>query len=109
MLDRVRTGLRLAAAGRTLTLLAAPGSMGRAEEKKEGLRVFTCGHSFHVFVPAILTDLARGSNIQGHTQVGLSAIGGSRVIQHWDVPDDKFKSKEALKSGKVDVLTLSPI
>ena len=39
----------------------------------------------------------------------MSAIGGSRVIQHWDVSDDKNKAKEALRSGNVDVLTLSPI
>ena len=97
------------------TQLSAP--QVRADEKKpvattpitKGQRVFSCGHSFHVFVPNVLADIAKGGGIEGHTQVGLSGIGGSRVIQHWDVADDKFKSKEALKSGKVDVLTLSPI
>ena len=39
----------------------------------------------------------------------MSPIGGSRVIQHWNVADEKNKAKEALKTGKVDVLTLSPI
>jgi len=53
--------------------------------------------------------MAKSAGIQGHTIAGLSAIGGSRVIQHWDVPGDKFKAKEMLKAGKVDVLTLSPI
>jgi hypothetical protein len=75
----------------------------------KGLRVFTCGHSFHYFTPPILTDLAKGAGIDGHEAVGLSAIGGSRVIQHWNVADDKNKAKEALRTGKVDVLTLSPI
>jgi hypothetical protein len=42
-------------------------------------------------------------------KVGLSSIGGSKVIQHWDIPEEKNKAKEALKTGKVDVLTLSPI
>ncbi len=42
-------------------------------------------------------------------QIGISSIGGSRVIQHWDIAEDKNKAKEALKTGKVDVLTLSPI
>jgi hypothetical protein len=74
-----------------------------------GQRVFTCGHSFHVFVPGILADLAKKADIKGHVQVGTSSIGGSRVIQHWNVPDEKNKAKEALMSGKVDVLTLSPI
>ena len=49
------------------------------------------------------------ANIEGHEQVGLSSIGGSQVIRHWDLPDDKNKAKEALKTGKVEVLTLSPI
>ena len=50
-----------------------------------------------------------GAGIQGHEAVGLSAIGGSRVIQHWNVPDDKNQAKKALREGKVDVLTLSPM
>ncbi len=75
----------------------------------QGQRVYSVGHSFHVFMPKILVEIAKTAGIQDHTQVGLSSIGGSRVIQHWDVADDKFKSKEALRSGKVDVLTLAPI
>ncbi len=94
--------------------MAAPAD---AQEKKsdkpadavKGQRVFSCGHSFHFFVPPILSDLAKGAGIADHQAVGLSSIGGSRVIQHWDVPEEKNKAKEALRAGKVDVLTLSPI
>jgi len=75
----------------------------------QGQRVYSVGHSFHVFMPNILRDIAQAADIKDHAQVGLSSIGGSRVIQHWDLADDKFKSKEALKAGKVDVLTLAPI
>lgn len=75
----------------------------------QGQRVYSVGHSFHVFMPAILNDIAQAAEIKEHKQVGLSSIGGSRVIQHWDVAGDKFKSKEMLESGKVDVLTLAPI
>lgn len=74
-----------------------------------GQRVFTCGHSFHVFVPAILADIADKAGIQGHKQVGLSSIGGSVVLQHWNVPDETNAAKKALRTGAVDVLTLSPI
>lgn len=80
-----------------------------AEPITKGQRVFTCGHSFHVWVPAIVADLCKKADIPHHVQVGLSSIGGSRVIQHWNIPDEKNKAKEALKTGKVDVLTLSPI
>jgi hypothetical protein len=34
-------------------------------------------------------------------------IGGSRAIQHWDVPEEQNEAKRALCAGKVDVLTLS--
>jgi len=121
MFEHVRPGscfgtplILLAALGSSL--LAASQSMG-ADEKggqqvapvPKGQRVFTCGHSFHVFVYRMLDAMAKGAGIQGHESVGLSAIGGSRVIQHWDVPDEKNQAKAALRAGKVDVLTLSPI
>src|ERR1051325_4802886 len=71
---------------------------GAAQEKKsdklaapitKGQRVFTCGHSFHVWVPDILVDLAKKADIKDHVKVGLSSIGGSKVIQHWNKPDDQ--------------------
>ncbi len=75
----------------------------------QGQRVFTCGHSFHYWIPPILANLAQEAGIQGHKAVGLSAIGGSQVIQHWNVPDDKNQAKRNLRLGSVDVLTLSPM
>lgn len=74
-----------------------------------GLRVFTCGHSFHAFVGPMLADMAGGAGIKGHRVAGVSFIGGSRVIQHWDVADEKNFARKALMEGKVDVLTLAPI
>ena len=75
----------------------------------QGQRIFTCGHSFHNFIYPLLTEMARSTGIPDHTPVGRSGIGGSRVIQHWNVPDEKNEAKAALRAGKVDVLTLSPI
>lgn len=75
----------------------------------KGQRVATCGHSFHVWVVPMLADLAAKAGIVGHEIAGVSSIGGSRVIQHWDVPAEKSAVKHALAAGKVDVLTLSPI
>jgi hypothetical protein len=74
-----------------------------------GQRVFTCAHSFHAFVYRMLNAMARSAGIKDHQSVGSSRIGGSRVIQHWDVPEEKNEAKAALRAGKVDVLTLSPI
>jgi hypothetical protein len=95
--------------------MLAPATIGQEKKEKlanpikNGQRVFTCGHSFHVWVPGIMTDLAKKAEIPDHTQIGVSSIGGSRIIQHWDIADEKNKAKDALKTGKVDVLTLSPI
>src|SRR6478609_9267829 len=75
----------------------------------EGLRVFTCGHSFHVWVAKMVAELAEKAGIKNHRVAGISGIGGSRVIQHWDVADDKNAAKKALTAGEIDVLTLSPI
>ena len=88
---------------------AAADNSKLVEPITKGLRVFTCGHSFHVWVPGIVNDLCKLAEIPNHVQLGTSSIGGSRVIQHWDIADDKNKAKEELKTGKVDVLTLSPI
>lgn len=98
------------------TVLLAGSAATRAAETADakqppphGLRIFTCGHSFHVFVYKALDEVARSAGIKGQELVGISRIGGSRVIQHWNVADEKNEAKKALEAGKVDVLTLSPI
>jgi hypothetical protein len=121
MFARIRTGFQRGAIVSALALLGAaflPGTQAAGREKKNeklaepitaGQRVFACGHSFHVWVPGIVTDLCKKAKILDHVQIGVSSIGGSRVIQHWDIPEGQNTAKEALRKGKVDVLTLSPI
>ncbi len=92
-------------------LLVIPVAM-RGEDAitpSKGQRIYSIGHSFHVFMPKILDQIAKTANIAEHKQVGLSSIGGSYVIQHWDVADDKFKSKAVLNSGELDVLTMAAL
>src|SRR5689334_16410840 len=109
--------MRISSSLVTLLVLLLAGQVAAQDKKTgkladpigKGQRVFTCGHSFHVWVPAIVADLAKKSDIKDHVQVGLSSIGGSKVIQHWNKPDEQNNAKTALKTGKVDVLTLSPI
>jgi len=96
--------IALLAGGVTATCRA-----GEAAPVTNGQRVLTCGHSFHMFVVPILNDIAAAAGIQGHKIAGTSSIGGSRVMQHWDVPDEKNTAKKLLRAGGVDVLTLSPI
>jgi hypothetical protein len=80
-----------------------------AQTEIKGLKVFSAGHSFHYFMPTILANIAKSAGVKGHQQIGLSSIGGSRVYQHWNVPDEKNKAKKELKNGTVDVFTMSPI
>jgi hypothetical protein len=74
-----------------------------------GQRVFVCGHSFHVFIDGPLAEMARAAGIEGHKSAGRQFLGGSRTLQHWKLPDEKDRARKALKTGAVDVLTLSPI
>lgn len=89
---------------------AAVGADDPAKAKApKGQRVYSIGHSFHVFMPGILAQIAKSAGIEDHKQVGLSSIGGSYVHQHWNVADDKYKSKATLESGNLDVLTMAPL
>ncbi|HUT90923.1 MAG TPA: hypothetical protein VMY37_15580 [Thermoguttaceae bacterium] len=121
MVGNVRSGFRARTAALFLAMLAGnPLALSQAKSAAEqsdkqsapvagGQRVFTCGHSFHVFVYRLVGEMAQAAGFEDHQSVGLSRIGGSRVIQHWDVPERKNEAKAALRAGKVDVLTLSPI
>ncbi len=122
MFEHLRTSTRMSLASLMLLALVSVGRTAESQDKTlaakslqlvepitKGQRVFTCGHSFHVWVPGIVADLCKKGGIENHNQVGLSSIGGSRTIQHWDIAEDKNTAKMALKTGNVDVLTLSPI
>ena len=74
----------------------------------KGLRIFTIGHSFHSWLPGWLKEVALSAGVEDLAIAGVSAIGGSEVIAHWNVPDERNQAKAALIAGHVDVLTLSP-
>ena len=73
-----------------------------------GLKVLTAGHSFHVWMPPLVAEMAKAAGIQGHEQLAISSIGGSKVIQHWDLPPEKNKAKPVLVSGKAEIFTMAP-
>ncbi|WP_395743641.1 hypothetical protein [Prosthecobacter sp.] len=73
-----------------------------------GQRIFYTGHSFHMFVPAMIEEMVKSTDIQGHKLAGRQGIGGSRVIQHWQLADEKNLAKKALTAGEVDVFTMAP-
>lgn len=90
-----------------LGLLLCASAKAQDAKVPPGLRVFYTGHSFHMFVPRHVEQLVKAAGIQGHQLVGQQGIGGSRVIQHWDLADDQNKAKAALKTGNVDVFTMA--
>lgn len=91
-----------------LFLLSNPLLAAQETPLPTGLRVATCGHSFHVFTYGGVADIAKSAGLD-HQLVGISSIGGSTVQKHWDVPEEGSKVKQVLKAGGADVLTLSPI
>jgi hypothetical protein len=88
-------------------LCASAGGQDKKAAPPAGLRVFYTGHSFHMFVPRNVELLVKSAGIQGHKLAGTQGIGGSRVIQHWELADDMNKAKQALASGQVDVFTMA--
>ena len=100
--------------GAVLLMIALPAASAvRAAEEKaapKGQRVFTCGHSFHVFVYPLLSEMAKAAGIPDHEPVGL--VGDRRLARHsalGSARGERTTPRPALQRGKVDVLTLSPI
>jgi len=79
-----------------------------AEVTPAGLKVLTAGHSFHVWMPPLVAEMAKAAKIQGHEQLAISSIGGSKVIQHWNLPPEKNKAKPVLEAGTADLFTMAP-
>lgn len=73
----------------------------------EGTKVFVCAHSYMIYTADWLPQIADAAHVP-HLKAGQQMIGGSQVIQHWNLPDEQNQAKKALKEGIVDVLTLSP-
>jgi hypothetical protein len=105
----IRRTLLVAVCLAFVATLASPLVGETPQQPPKGQRVATAGHSFHVWMPAMLVEMTGKAGITGHEKVALSSIGGSQVIQHWNVPDEKNVIKPALLASKADVLTLSPI
>lgn len=99
-----------------LAVIGSGSSSAQDAKAPAGLRVFYTGHSFHMFVPSQVDQLVQAAGIQGHKVVGRQGIGGSRVIQHWELTETKDKmgkvinrqtAKPALETGEVDVFTMA--
>jgi hypothetical protein len=73
----------------------------------EGTKVFVCAHSYMIYTADWLPEIAASAGV-AHLKAGQQMIGGSRVIQHWEMEEEKNQAKKALREGIVDVLTLAP-
>jgi hypothetical protein len=70
-----------------------------------GQRIFSTGHSFHAGFAPILDEIAKSAGFTDNAIVGISSIGGSKVIQHWAGKP----VQAALTAGTVDALMTTPI
>ena len=60
-----------------------------------------------IYTAETLPPIAAAAGV-AHLQAGQQMIGGSCVLQHWQVPDELNQAKKSLREGGVDVLLLSP-
>jgi hypothetical protein len=93
--------------GLILLVFAAVGLTAQ-EASPKGLKVLSAGHSFHVWMPPLVAEMAKAAGIQGHEQLAISSIGGSKVIQHWELPPEKNKAKPVLVAGQAELFTMAP-
>ena len=93
---------------RLLCVLCVLASSLLAAAAPKGERVLVTAHSFHIFTAQRLAPLVQAAGIEGHKLVAAQMIGGSKVIQHWNLTDDKQKAKPLLTAAEVDVMTMSP-
>jgi hypothetical protein len=78
------------------------------EPPPAGLKVLTAGHSFHVWMPPLVAEMAKAAGLAGHEQLAISSIGGSKLIQHWDLPPERNKAKPVLLAGRAELFTMAP-
>ena len=69
----------LAAAVFLATFRGPPARADGPAPVASGQRVFSCGHSFHGYVPAMLEEIAKSAGYRDHQIAGTSIIGGSKV------------------------------
>ena len=92
---------------------AAPSTQGAASPPPNptsgpitrGQRVFSTGHSFHAGFASILDEISKSAGFTDSRIVGISGIGGSKVIQHWGGKE----VQAALTTETVDVLMTTSI
>ena len=52
-----------------------------------------------IFTAKMLPPMEQAAGI-AHVAAGQQMLGGSRVIQHWNLPDEKNLAKAALREGR---------
>ena len=87
----------------------APKNKQVAASAPKGQRVFFASHSLMWYVPRPLGELAEAAGIKDHKLMGVQSLGASRTLQHWNLPEERNKAKQALEKGDVDVFVMSPI
>jgi hypothetical protein len=77
-------------------------------EVPAGERLFYASHSLMWEVPEPLAEMVKAYGIKDHT-ASVQRMGFSRTQQFWDQPEAQSQAKQALKTGKIDALVMSPM
>ena len=75
----------------------------------KGQRIYACHHSYFLPIIPTLVELAATGGFSDQTIVGTHMIGGSKSIQHWNIPEPGNMARTALRDASVDVLILTPV
>jgi hypothetical protein len=101
---------RIALAGLLLSVVglqSQPASGQQDRRATKPLHILMCGHSFHWPIYEHLPEAAASGN-HARPVMDQFNLGNSRTINIWEQPDEKNMGKKLLRTGDIDVLTLSP-
>src|ERR1700727_2576903 len=81
-----------------------PATPPPTEPVTKGQSIFASHHSLYSAIPPTLPEVAKAGGYPDQVTVGADMMGGSKAIQHWDIPAPTNQAKAALTGGKLDVL-----
>ncbi len=103
--------LRIIATSMAISISSALPGAGTDAPKSEppdGENLFYASHSLMWEVPDPLAGMVKSYGIKDHA-AAVQRMGFSRTQQFWDQPEAQSQTKQALRTGTIDALVMSPM